>query len=99
MGDSCRRHQRCRSSLNFVKCKPTAFNAQAPWRMRKFKNMLVVSKTTAKKGYNYPVGHVLLGFFVFVVIGSCEAYGLALNEWAATSGLGWINGLAWIKNG
>ena len=29
-------------------------------------------ETTAKKGKDYPVGPVLLGFFVFVVIGSCE---------------------------
>ncbi|XP_015879326.1 uncharacterized protein LOC107415498 [Ziziphus jujuba] len=29
-----------------------------------------VPETTAKKGYDYPVGPILLGFFVFVVIGS-----------------------------
>nr|KYP52927.1 Stress-associated endoplasmic reticulum protein 2 [Cajanus cajan] len=29
-----------------------------------------VPETTAKKGKDYPVGPVLLGFFVFVVIGS-----------------------------
>ncbi|XP_057496324.1 uncharacterized protein LOC130781227 [Actinidia eriantha] len=29
-----------------------------------------VPETTTKKGNNYPVGPVLLGFFVFVVIGS-----------------------------
>ncbi|GAV59870.1 RAMP4 domain-containing protein [Cephalotus follicularis] len=28
------------------------------------------SETSTKKGYNYPVGPILLGFFVFVVIGS-----------------------------
>ncbi|KAK2636807.1 hypothetical protein Ddye_031599 [Dipteronia dyeriana] len=29
-----------------------------------------VPETTVKKGKDYPVGPVLLGFFVFVVIGS-----------------------------
>ncbi|XP_039044733.1 stress-associated endoplasmic reticulum protein 2-like [Hibiscus syriacus] len=29
-----------------------------------------VPETTTKKGKDYPVGPVLLGFFVFVVIGS-----------------------------
>ncbi|RXH79913.1 hypothetical protein DVH24_041060 [Malus domestica] len=29
-----------------------------------------VPETTAKKGKDYPVGPILLGFFVFVVIGS-----------------------------
>lgn len=31
-----------------------------------------VPETTAKKGSNYPVGPILLGFFVFVVVGSCK---------------------------
>lgn len=31
-----------------------------------------VPETTVKKGYDYPVGPILLGFFVFVVIGSCK---------------------------
>lgn len=31
-----------------------------------------VPETTVKKGNDYPVGPVLLGFFVFVVIGSCK---------------------------
>jgi len=30
-----------------------------------------VPETTVKKGNDYPVGPVVLGFFVFVVIGSC----------------------------
>ncbi|CAN4099943.1 unnamed protein product [Withania somnifera] len=29
-----------------------------------------VAETSTKKGNNYPVGPLLLGFFVFVVIGS-----------------------------
>ncbi|GAB4826475.1 hypothetical protein Ancab_033370 [Ancistrocladus abbreviatus] len=29
-----------------------------------------VPETTSKKGYDYPVGPILLGFFIFVVIGS-----------------------------
>ncbi|MBA0772830.1 hypothetical protein Gotri_008146 [Gossypium trilobum] len=35
----------------------------------------VVSETSTKKGKDYPVGPVLLGFFVFVVIGSCKILG------------------------
>ncbi|OVA09552.1 Endoplasmic reticulum [Macleaya cordata] len=31
-----------------------------------------VPETTAKKGNDYPVGPIVLGFFVFVVIGSCK---------------------------
>lgn len=30
-----------------------------------------VPETTIKKGKDYPVGPILLGFFIFVVIGSC----------------------------
>ncbi|KAL0318873.1 UNVERIFIED_CONTAM: hypothetical protein Sangu_2043500 [Sesamum angustifolium] len=30
------------------------------------------AETTKKKGSSYPVGPVVLGFFIFVVIGSCE---------------------------
>ncbi|KAJ7946408.1 stress-associated endoplasmic reticulum protein 2-like [Quillaja saponaria] len=29
-----------------------------------------VPETSSKKGYDYPVGPIVLGFFVFVVIGS-----------------------------
>ncbi|XP_041025799.1 stress-associated endoplasmic reticulum protein 2-like [Juglans microcarpa x Juglans regia] len=29
-----------------------------------------VPETSTKKGYDYPVGPIVLGFFVFVVIGS-----------------------------
>ncbi|GAB4839757.1 hypothetical protein Ancab_020467 [Ancistrocladus abbreviatus] len=32
-----------------------------------------VPETTLKKGTDYPVGPVLLGFFVFVVLGSCKS--------------------------
>ncbi|MQL96291.1 hypothetical protein Taro_028963 [Colocasia esculenta] len=32
-----------------------------------------VPETTVKKGNDYPVGPILLGFFVFVVIGSCTS--------------------------
>lgn len=31
-----------------------------------------VPETATKKGSSYPVGPILLGFFIFVVIGSCE---------------------------
>ena len=30
-----------------------------------------VPERSSKKGYDYPVGPILLGFFIFVVIGSC----------------------------
>ena len=33
-----------------------------------------VPETSTKKGYDYPVGPILLGFFVFVVIGSCMSF-------------------------
>ncbi|CAA2993854.1 stress-associated endoplasmic reticulum 2-like [Olea europaea subsp. europaea] len=33
-----------------------------------------VPETSTKKGNNYPVGPVLIGFFVFVVIGSCKTF-------------------------
>ncbi|XP_061336974.1 uncharacterized protein LOC133284037 [Gastrolobium bilobum] len=43
-------------------------------KVEKFeKNILkrgLVPETTAKKGNNYAVGPVLLGFFIFVVVGS-----------------------------
>jgi len=31
-----------------------------------------VPETTVKKGNDYPVGPIVLGFFIFVVIGSCK---------------------------
>lgn len=31
-----------------------------------------VPETTVKKGNDYPVGPLVLGFFIFVVIGSCK---------------------------
>lgn len=31
-----------------------------------------VPETAVKKGKDYPVGPILLGFFIFVVIGSCK---------------------------
>ena len=34
-----------------------------------------VPETTTKKGKDYPVGPLLLGFFIFVVIGSCKILG------------------------
>ncbi|KAI3467718.1 hypothetical protein Pfo_024381 [Paulownia fortunei] len=33
-----------------------------------------VPETSTKKGNNFSVGPVLLGFFIFVVIGSCKAF-------------------------
>ncbi|XP_022142584.1 probable stress-associated endoplasmic reticulum protein [Momordica charantia] len=34
------------------------------------KRGLVPEQASSKKGYDYPVGPILLGFFLFVVIGS-----------------------------
>lgn len=34
----------------------------------------LVPETTTKKGKDYPVGPIVLGFFVFVVIGSCNSF-------------------------
>ncbi|XP_050936254.1 uncharacterized protein LOC127144390 [Cucumis melo] len=46
----------------------------ADWKVERFeKNILkrgAVAETATKKGKDYPVGPILLGFFVFVVIGS-----------------------------
>lgn len=36
-----------------------------------------VPETSVKKGKDYPVGPILLGFFIFVVIGSCKTFFLA----------------------
>lgn len=51
--------------------------------MEKFDKNIVrrgsVPETFAKKGKSYPVGPVMLGFFVFVVIGSCNYYILFVN--------------------
>jgi hypothetical protein len=37
-----------------------------------------VPETTVKKGNDYPVGPIVLGFFIFVVIGSCMSSSLLL---------------------
>jgi hypothetical protein len=37
-----------------------------------------VPETTVKKGNDYPVGPIVLGFFIFVVIGSCMSSNLLL---------------------
>ena len=39
-----------------------------------------VPETTVKKGNDYPVGPIVLGFFIFVVIGSCmSSYLLSIS--------------------
>nr|GMD74025.1 stress-associated endoplasmic reticulum protein 2-like [Ipomoea batatas] len=43
-----------------------------------------VPESTTKKGNNYPVGPILLGFFVFVVIGSCKFLHLPYNKMQKT---------------
>lgn len=44
-----------------------------------------VPETTAKKGKDYPVGPILLGFFVFVVIGSCMSLIIQFYKWQIKS--------------
>ncbi|TYJ05411.1 hypothetical protein E1A91_A12G162500v1 [Gossypium mustelinum] len=62
--------------------KATTSRRLAERKVEKFQKNItkrgVVSETSTKKGKDYPVGPVLLGFFVFVVIGSytwCTALG------------------------
>ncbi|TYJ05410.1 hypothetical protein E1A91_A12G162500v1 [Gossypium mustelinum] len=54
--------------------KATTSRRLAERKVEKFQKNItkrgVVSETSTKKGKDYPVGPVLLGFFVFVVIGS-----------------------------
>ncbi|GJN34985.1 hypothetical protein PR202_gb23705 [Eleusine coracana subsp. coracana] len=46
------------------------------WKSAKFQKNIMkrgsVPETTIKKGNDYPVGPLVLGFFIFVVIGSLE---------------------------
>ncbi|KAH0991935.1 hypothetical protein GBA52_003418 [Prunus armeniaca] len=53
---------------------PTTSRRLADRKVEKFEKNITkrgaVPETTAKKGKDYPVGPILLGFFVFVVIGS-----------------------------
>lgn len=57
-------------------CAQTTSRRLADRKVERFdKNIMkrgAVPETTAKKGKDYPVGPVLLGFFIFVVIGSCK---------------------------
>ena len=41
-------------------------------RFENIKKRGAVPETATKKGSSYPVGPIVLGFFIFVVIGSCE---------------------------
>ncbi|MEI4889673.1 RAMP4 family protein, partial [Klebsiella pneumoniae] len=56
--------------------KPTMTTSRrlADRKVEKFEKNIskrgVVPETASKKGNNYPVGPILIGFFVFVVIGS-----------------------------
>ncbi|GER31961.1 stress associated endoplasmic reticulum protein, partial [Striga asiatica] len=47
-------------------------------KVMKFEKNIVkrgaTTETSKKKGNSYPVGPLLLGFFIFVVIGSCELF-------------------------
>ncbi|MBA0656456.1 hypothetical protein Goklo_008808, partial [Gossypium klotzschianum] len=64
----------CNDNLLFVKAPLTTSRRLAERKVEKFQKNItkrgVVSETSTKKGKDYPVGPVLLGFFVFVVIGS-----------------------------
>ncbi|KAK9090102.1 hypothetical protein Sjap_023279 [Stephania japonica] len=55
-------------------CLKTTSRRLADRKVEKFEKNItrrgVVPETTTKKGYDYPVGPIMLGFFVFVVIGS-----------------------------
>lgn len=51
-----------------------------------------VPETTAKKGKDYPVGPILLGFFVFVVIGSCMSLIIQFYVWQIKSDMIQFNG-------
>ncbi|KAH9708168.1 hypothetical protein KPL70_012798 [Citrus sinensis] len=60
--------------VSYCLLKLTTSKRLAVRKVDKFeKNIMkrgAVPETTTKKGKDYPVGPVLLGFFVFVVIGS-----------------------------
>ena len=48
-----------------------------------------VPETTVKKGNNYPVGPIVLGFFIFVVVGSAI---LQIFRTATSGGFFWVPG-------
>ncbi|XP_021632161.1 uncharacterized protein LOC110629484 [Manihot esculenta] len=63
-----------RSRLSDLPVNMTTSRRLADRKVEKFEKNITkrgaVPETTTKKGKDYPVGPVLLGFFVFVVIGS-----------------------------
>lgn len=64
----------CCESFFFVAFDQTTSRRLADRKVERFEKNITkrgaVPETTAKKGSQYPVGPILLGFFVFVVIGS-----------------------------
>ncbi|KAM4105897.1 hypothetical protein ACB094_04G027000 [Castanea mollissima] len=52
----------------------TTSKRQSERKVAKFQKNItkrgLVPETTSKKGYDYPVGPIVLGFFVYVIIGS-----------------------------
>ncbi|RRT41780.1 hypothetical protein BHM03_00019566, partial [Ensete ventricosum] len=56
--------------------KMTTSRRLADRKIEKFQKNITkrgsVPETTVKKGNGYPVGPAVLGFFIFVVIGSCK---------------------------
>ncbi|XP_039047242.1 stress-associated endoplasmic reticulum protein 2-like [Hibiscus syriacus] len=58
----------------FSLCVQTTSRRLAKRKVEKFQKNITkrgaVPETSTKKGNDYPVGSILLGFFVFVVIGS-----------------------------
>ncbi|XP_020092604.1 probable stress-associated endoplasmic reticulum protein [Ananas comosus] len=57
-----------------VPAKMTTSRRLADKKIAKFQKNIMkrgsVPETSVKKGYDYPVGPIVLGFFIFVVIGS-----------------------------
>lgn len=61
-------------SISVNNVEQTTSRRLADRKVEKFQKNItkrgLVPETTVKKGSDYPVGPILLGFFVFVVIGS-----------------------------
>ncbi|XP_019058894.1 PREDICTED: stress-associated endoplasmic reticulum protein 2-like, partial [Tarenaya hassleriana] len=64
----------CISVTGWIRFLQTTSRRLADRKVEKFEKNITkrgaVPETTTKKGKDYPVGPILLGFFVFVVIGS-----------------------------
>ncbi|EXB29528.1 hypothetical protein L484_010586 [Morus notabilis] len=71
--------------LSFRSFLKTTSKRVAEKKVAKFQRNITkrgsVPETSSKKGYDFPVGPILLGFFIFVVIGSC----IALSSYSSLS--------------